>query len=80
MGTDVNLGNSAYVLVAKQHLSRSIWDLNKNYMTKPILKLLFVLPLLMAPLLASQTAAAEAELSKVTLFVEGMMKSRGGVT
>ena len=52
-------------------------------MTKPILKLLFVLPLLMAPLLASlasQTAAAEAELSKVTLFVEGMVKSRGGVT
>jgi uncharacterized protein (DUF2141 family) len=49
-------------------------------MTKPILKLLFVLPLLMASLLASQTAAAEAELSKVTLFVEGMMKSRGGVT
>ena len=52
-------------------------------MTKPILKLLFILPLLMAPLLASlaaQAAAAEAELSKVTLFVEGMMKSRGGVT
>ena len=52
-------------------------------MTKPILKLLFVLPLLMAPLLASlaaQAAAAEAEFSKVTLFVEGMMKSRGGVT
>jgi len=27
-----------------------------------------------------QAAALEAELSKVTLFVEGMMKSRGGVT
>jgi uncharacterized protein (DUF2141 family) len=49
----------------------------------PISKLLFVLPFLIAPLLASmasQAAAAEAELSKVTLFVEGMMKSRGGVT
>ncbi|MDA1371012.1 MAG: hypothetical protein O2971_09655 [Proteobacteria bacterium] len=27
-----------------------------------------------------QAASLEAELSKVTLFVEGMMKSRGGVT
>jgi len=37
----------------------------------------------MAPLLSSlaaQVAAAEAEFSKVTLFVEGMMKSSGGVT
>ena len=30
--------------------------------------------------MAVQAAALEAELSKVTLFVEGMMKSRGGVT
>ncbi|GAB5500273.1 MAG: hypothetical protein PsegKO_25840 [Pseudohongiellaceae bacterium] len=30
--------------------------------------------------LSVQAAALEAELSKVTLFVEGMMKSRGGVT
>ncbi len=47
------------------------------------LKLLFALPILMVPLLASlaaQAAAAEAEFSKVTLFVEGMMKSSGGVT
>jgi hypothetical protein len=27
-----------------------------------------------------QAAAMESELSKVTLFIEGMMKSRGGVT
>jgi hypothetical protein len=27
-----------------------------------------------------QAAALESELSKVTLFVEGMIKSRGGVT
>jgi uncharacterized protein (DUF2141 family) len=30
--------------------------------------------------LSVQAAALEAELAKVTLFVEGMMKSRGGVT
>jgi len=30
--------------------------------------------------LSVKAAAVEAELSKVTLFVEGMMKSRGGVT
>ncbi|MBL4574340.1 MAG: hypothetical protein JKY86_14905 [Gammaproteobacteria bacterium] len=30
--------------------------------------------------LSVQAAALESELSKVTLFVEGMMKSRGGVT
>jgi hypothetical protein len=57
--------------------------LNDFLMRIPISKLLFVLPFLIAPLLASmasQAAAAEAELSKVTLFVEGMMKSRGGVT
>ncbi len=40
--------------------------------------LLLVLPALMS--LTSQLAAAEAELSRVTLFVEGMIKSRGGVT
>lgn len=41
------------------------------------------LSLLMAPVLASlasQAAAAEDELTTVTLFVEGMMKSSGGVT
>jgi hypothetical protein len=27
-----------------------------------------------------KAAAVEAEMSQVTLFVEGMMKSRGGVT
>lgn len=27
-----------------------------------------------------QAAALDSELSKVTVFVEGMMKSRGGVT
>ena len=39
--------------------------------------------LLLASLLLSltvQAAAVEAELSRVTLFVEGMMKSSGGVT
>ena len=30
--------------------------------------------------LAVKAASVEAELSRVTLFVEGMMKSRGGVT
>ena len=30
--------------------------------------------------LSVKAAAVEAELSQVTLFVEGMMKSRGGVT
>lgn len=39
---------------------------------------LFVLPLLVS--LASAVAAVEAEFSRVTLFVEGMMKSSGGVT
>jgi hypothetical protein len=52
-------------------------------MNKKTLRLLIAIPLLMAPLMASlaaQAAAVEAELSKVTLFVEGMMKSSGGVT
>jgi hypothetical protein len=46
-------------------------------------KWLLVFPLVMASMLASlsvRVAAAEAELSSVTLFVEGMMKSVGGVT
>ncbi len=46
-------------------------------------KLIILLTLFIAPLLSSmaaQAAAIEAELSKVTLFVEGMMKSSGGVT
>jgi len=30
--------------------------------------------------LSVKAASVEAELSRVTLFVEGMMKSRGGVT
>tara|TARA_R110002073_G_scaffold54994_8_gene141233 strand:- start:380 stop:538 length:159 start_codon:yes stop_codon:yes gene_type:complete len=46
-------------------------------------KWLLVFPLLMASMLASvsvRVSAAEAELSSVTIFVEGMMKSVGGVT
>jgi hypothetical protein len=45
-------------------------------------KWLLVFPLVMASMLASLSVrvAAEAELSSVTLFVEGMMKSVGGVT
>lgn len=46
-------------------------------------KWLLVFPLVMASLLTSlsvRASAAEAELSSVTLFVEGMMKSVGGVT
>ena len=52
-------------------------------MNKLNLKILFAIPILLASLmvsLAAQAAAVEAELSKVTLFVEGMMKSSGGVT
>ncbi|PCH58956.1 MAG: hypothetical protein COC19_07990 [SAR86 cluster bacterium] len=52
-------------------------------MFRPLLKFAITLPLLMAALLSTlsaQAASLEAELSKVTLFVEGMMKSRGGVT
>ena len=30
--------------------------------------------------LVMKAATVESEMSKVTLFVEGMMKSRGGVT
>lgn len=30
--------------------------------------------------LSVKAAATESELSRVTLFVEGMMKSRGGIT
>ena len=30
--------------------------------------------------LSVKAAAVESEMSRVTLFVEGMMKSRGGVT
>jgi hypothetical protein len=47
------------------------------------LKRLFVIPLLVFSVtlsLAAKAAAAEAELSKVTIFVEGMMKSQSGVT
>lgn len=40
--------------------------------------LLILVPLLIA--MAVVVSAAEAEFSRVTLFVEGMMKSRGGVT
>jgi hypothetical protein len=46
-------------------------------------RLMVLLALSIAPLLSSmaaQAATAEGEFSKVTLFVEGMMKSRGGVT
>ena len=46
-------------------------------------KLIYVIPVLMASLMISltaQAATAESEFSQVTLFVEGMMKSRGGVT
>ena len=46
-------------------------------------KWLLVFPLVIASMLVSpsvRVAAAEAELSSVTLFVEGMMKSVGGVT
>jgi hypothetical protein len=46
-------------------------------------KWFLVFPLLIASMLVSlsvRVAAAEAELSSVTLFVEGMMKSVGGVT
>ena len=42
-----------------------------------------VLFLTMAGLILSfsvKAAAVDAEMSQVTLFVEGMMKSRGGVT
>ncbi|MBL4580191.1 MAG: hypothetical protein JKY29_00110 [Gammaproteobacteria bacterium] len=52
-------------------------------MRSPKTKWLIAFSFLMAPLLASlasQAAAVESELSTVTLFVEGMMKSRGGVT
>jgi len=44
---------------------------------------LFIIPLLVFSMtlsLAAKAAAAEAELSKVTIFVEGMMKSQSGVT
>jgi uncharacterized protein (DUF2141 family) len=50
---------------------------------KSLVKAYALLSLAFAGLLLSlsvQAAALEAELSKVTLFVEGMMKSRGGVT
>lgn len=50
---------------------------------KSLVKAYTLLSLAFAGLLLSlsvQAAALEAELSKVTLFVEGMMKSRGGVT
>jgi|TARA_B110000091_G_scaffold147429_1_gene157040 hypothetical protein len=46
-------------------------------------KWLLVFPLVIASMLVSpsvRVAAAEAELSSITLFVEGMMKSIGGVT
>lgn len=50
---------------------------------KSLIKSSVLLSVAFAGLLLSlsvQAAALEAELSKVTLFVEGMMKSRGGVT
>ena len=43
----------------------------------------YALILTMAGLILSfsvKAAAVDAEMSQVTLFVEGMMKSRGGVT
>lgn len=46
-------------------------------------KTTFSMSVFLAGLLLSlsvQAAVLEAELSKVTLFVEGMMKSSGGVT
>ncbi len=52
-------------------------------MTNRPLKITKVLVLTMVGLLLSlsvKAAAVEAEMSQVTLFVEGMMKSRGGVT
>ena len=52
-------------------------------MTHQIRRLAGLLALGMLALLLAfsvKAAAAEAELSRVTLFVEGMMKSRGGVT
>jgi len=50
---------------------------------KQFTKTLKSVSFLMAGLMLSlyvQAAALESELSRVTLFVEGMMKSRGGVT
>ena len=57
--------------------------LDELLMNKLNPKFLFAILILMASLIVSlsaQAAAVEAELSKVTLFVEGMMKSSGGVT
>jgi len=52
-------------------------------MKNQFLKSLFVIPLLMfsvAISMAAKAAAVDAELSRVTIFVEGMMKSQSGVT
>lgn len=52
-------------------------------MNKQLLRLSRVASLVTMALmlsLAVKAAAVESEMSTVTLFVEGMMKSRGGVT
>jgi hypothetical protein len=45
-----------------------------------ITSLAFVLAVTVVISLAMKATTVESEMSKVTLFVEGMMKSRGGVT
>lgn len=57
--------------------------LNLAVMSKSYTKNLFIIPILVfsvAVSLVAKAAAAEAELSKFTIFVEGMMKSQSGVT
>ena len=52
-------------------------------MNRQFLKLAGMLSVSVVTLILSlsvKAAAVEAEMSQVTLFVEGMMKSRGGVT
>lgn len=52
-------------------------------MNKQLVKFTGLLSLAAITLVLSMSvkaAAVESEFSKVTLFVEGMMKSRGGVT
>jgi len=45
-----------------------------------ILSLASVLAMTCVLSLSVKAAALESEMSRVTLFVEGMMKSRGGIT
>ncbi len=51
-----------------------------NELKTSLISALSLLSMIFMLSLSVKAAAVEAELSQVTLFVEGMMKSSGGVT